>query len=174
MYGRVCGEADELQVIATPGRCDFLCGQVQMKIGLAVALSCLLTCVACDRITRPAFQVIKMGTPYNMWWSCVGHASHQCGPEKEEIDQGFSAAFASEPECHGLQLRPLTEQERGTVIRDIDGYLEIMFLSPGQWSYSLNLNGRFLRATANNEREIARQVCRIAKGAGGNLDVGKQ
>jgi hypothetical protein len=81
----------------------------------------------------------------------------------------FSAAFTSESACEGVTLKFLTEQERTVPVKDIEGYLAIWFSGPQQWRYEFNHNGHFAETTVNDQWEVAREVCRIAKGKGGTL-----
>jgi len=132
-------------------------------------LICMIAWIGCDRIRDDPARLIKLGGGYNMWNECVGHASHECGPEHEEISDMFTTAFAAEPACQGVRLQPLTAKEQHIPIKDIPGYLDLFFQSPSRWSYQFNFKGKFLKATVANEREIARDVCRIVKSSGGEI-----
>jgi hypothetical protein len=141
-----------------------------MKHAASLILCCVSVFVACNqRKEGVPLKAIKLGGTYNEWNTCVGHASHLCGPERDEIRQMFTTAFAGEPGCHGIELQALTSQEESVPVKDISGYFMIMFLSPGQWSYQSNFEGKFLSRTVKDERELAQEVCRIAGGHGGSI-----
>jgi hypothetical protein len=140
-----------------------------MRLSALFVLLCTIGLAACSQQLSSPAKVLKLGGTYNMWSQCIGHAAHKCGPENEEIPDIFRTAFAAEPECQGVRLQSLTAKERSTPIKDIDGYLSLSFLNPGTWFYQVNVKGNMLSARVMSDREIAKDVCRIVKGSGGEL-----
>lgn len=60
-------------------------------------------------------------------------------------------------------------EEKHIHVKEIDGYLMMTFLGPGDWLYQVNVKGKRLSAKGMSEREIARDVCRIIAGNGGQI-----
>lgn len=139
-----------------------------MKTLPPILLIALLT-VACDKMasrqTEPV--TVKMGVAANMVSGCLGHHEHLCGPESDDIRTQFKTAFASEDLCRGVRLVEVTKQEEQVPFDKLSGSLRIFYESPSHWSYRLNHDGSSLGATVGDEREIAKQVCRIMKSMGG-------
>jgi hypothetical protein len=128
---------------------------------------CLLAAAGCRETPQP--QVVKLGTTANVWNACVGHASQQCGPEKDDMRRLLKTAAASEPACHGVDFQPLKNEEMNIPTPEIPNYLMVLFESPGHWRYYLNVNGESLGETEVSEGELVRRVCIIVKGAGGSI-----
>jgi hypothetical protein len=139
----------------------------------AISFLCALAFVGCSRAKLVFSEPeLKLGNSSNFAGPCPGtrglEALHGCGPNSDQIRKAFKTAFASESACEGVQLREITEQEH-IVPADTPGYLEIDYLSPKLWRYSVRVDVETLTGSVTNEREIAAQVCRIVKGTGGTL-----
>jgi len=139
--------------------------------GVALVVFLLGIIVGCSRVGNPTAspKFITLGTTDNTWSKCVGHAAHLCGPEKAEIRQSFTAVFATETACNGIQLKELTADENRTPVGQIPGYVTILYESPGQWFYQVTVNGKLVGATVKSEAEAALRVCQALKGTGGTI-----
>jgi hypothetical protein len=96
----------------------------------------------------------------------------------------IAGVFATEPDCQGLKLRGLTEQERNTPSNQLPLLFELFYegsphadsyygTGKGEdegWMLLFNgPNGHF-SAKVKTERDAVRRVCLAAKGQGGAID----
>ena len=96
----------------------------------------------------------------------------------------IAGVFATEPDCQGLKLRGLTEQERSTPSNQLPLLFDLFYegtpradyyngTGKGEdegWMLLFNgPNGHF-SAVAKTERDAVRRVCLAAKGRGAEID----
>lgn len=149
------------------------------RLLLIFALTCL---TACEQ-SKQQNPTVLLGGTYNTNGKCVGHASGLCGTEKEMLLTEIAGVFATEPECQGLRLRGLTEQERGTPGNQLPLLLDVYYegthtkpyMGTGKgedegWMFTFNGPRGHFSAKVRTERELVSRVCKAAKGLGAEID----
>ena len=127
---------------------------------------------------------VLLGLTANVNSKCIGHAAGLCGPERKILPVEIAGAFATEPECRGLKLRGLTEQERKTPSNQLPLLFNLFYegnphadlyngTGKGEdegWILSFNGPNGFFSARVKTERDAVRGVCLATKGRGGMVD----
>jgi hypothetical protein len=92
--------------------------------GLGVQLLTFFA-VGCNPTAGRKNITVLLGVTKNVNTKCIGHTSGLCGPE--DIATEVAGVFATEPECQGLKLRGLTEQERSTPSNRLPFLFELFY-----------------------------------------------
>jgi hypothetical protein len=142
----------------------------------------LLWLTACKNNER-LNPIVLLGGTYNMNNKCVGHAQGLCGTEDEILPTEIAGEFATEPDCQGVRLRGLTEQERGTPSNKLPLLLDVFYegthsepyMGSGKgenegWMFMFNGPHGHFSAKAHTEHEMVSRVCKAAKGLGADID----
>lgn len=142
----------------------------------------LLITTACQQ-SAPESKTILLGGTHNMNNMCVGHADGLCGTEDKMLPTELAGVFATEPDCQGIRLRGLTEQERGTPSNQLPLLLDVYYegtrkdhyMGNGKdenegWMFTFNGPQGHFAATVRTEHELVSRVCKAAKGLGAEID----
>jgi hypothetical protein len=137
----------------------------------------------CSKNTSPANNTVLLGLTENFNVKCGGHTAGLCGPQAETISIQVKGLFATEPDCRGLNLRALTEQERATPSGQLPLLFELYYVGThadyyegagkGEdegWLLSFNGPNGYFVANTNTESDAVRRVCLAAKGLGGKIE----
>jgi hypothetical protein len=128
-------------------------------------------------------RTVLLGGMYNLNSKCVGHADGLCGPEDEVIRSNFESMFAAEPDCEGLILRGLSNEENKTPVRALRNYVSLNYVGKphtdsyegtgkdenGDWTFTVNTANGFINGHVGSEEEVVRRVCRAVKSRGGEV-----
>jgi hypothetical protein len=143
--------------------------------------------IGCNPTTRNKVTVV-LGLTNNMNFKCIGQVAGVCGPDDKTSAVQIAGIFATEPECQGLKLRRLTEQELKTPINQLQLAVNLFDLfyegTPHAETYNgtgkgedegwlLIFNGPkgHFSLRVKTQPDAVRRVCIAAKGQGGELDV---
>jgi hypothetical protein len=131
----------------------------------------LVSLTGCSKSAPSQTVTVLLGGTYNINGKCVGHAEHLCGPEQEMLPTEISGVFATEPDCRGIRLRGLTEQERQTLSIQLPLLLDVFYegthtetyMGNGKdesegWIFTFNGPHGHFSAKARTESEIASVV----------------
>jgi hypothetical protein len=146
------------------------------------AIALLMVEIAC-RQSAPQNTTILLGGAHNMNGSCVGHATGLCGTEDKMLPTEIAGIFATEPDCQGLRLRGLTEQEGSTPSNQLPLLLDVYYegtrtepyMGTGKgedegWVFTFNGPHGHFSSKVRTEHELASRVCKAAKGLGAEID----
>lgn len=146
---------------------------------LILAFAGLISCNDDAQQTR----TVLLGGAHNMNGACVGHATGLCGPEDKMLPTEIAGIFATEPDCQGVRLRGLTEQERGVPGNRLPLLLDVYYegthtqpyMGTGRnegegWMFTFNGPQGHFSATVRTEHELVSRVCKAAKGLGAEID----
>jgi hypothetical protein len=144
----------------------------------------LMYFTGCGKSLPNSTVTVLLGGTYNINTKCAGHAQHLCGIENEMLPTEIAGVFATEPECRGIRLRGLTEQERQTPSNQLPLLLNIFYegthaqeyMGNGKdesegWMLTFNGPHGHFSAKARTESEMVSRVCKAAKGLGAEIDT---
>jgi hypothetical protein len=128
-------------------------------------------------------RTILLGGVFNTNGKCVGHADGLCGPEDQVIRSNFESTFATEPDCEGLIVRGLNNEENETSIRALRNYVSLNYVGNpradsyegtgkdenGDWTFMVNGANGIINGQVGSEEEVVRRVCRAVKNRGGEV-----
>jgi hypothetical protein len=148
----------------------------------AVALLLVTVMTACER-SATQHPTVLLGGAHNMNGKCVGHATGLCGTEENLLPTEIAGIFATEPDCEGVGLRRLTEQERGIPSNQLPLLLDVYYegthkqpytgTGKGEdegWMFTFNGPKGHFSADVRTEHELVSRVCKAAKGLGADID----
>jgi len=158
-----------------------MCKAYPAGIILAVASLLTVTVTSCQ---EPELQnTTLLLSAYNNNAKCIGHAEGLCGSEEKELMTEIAGTFATEPDCHGLRLRGLTEKERSMPGNQLPLLLAVFYEGTHTQSYWGNGKGEdegfmfifngprgHFSGKSRTERELVSRVCKAAKGLGAEID----
>jgi hypothetical protein len=114
---------------------------------------------------------------------CVGHATGLCGPEDKTMPLELAGMFGTEPDCQGVRLRGLTEQERSIPVGQLPLFLDVYYegthtqpyMGTGKgedegWMFTFNGPKGHFSANVRSEHELVSRVCKAARGLGAEID----
>jgi hypothetical protein len=144
----------------------------------------LVSLTGCSKGVPSQTVNVLLGGTYNINGKCIGHAEHLCGPENEMLPAEISGVFATEPDCRGIRLRGLTEQERQTPGNQLPLLLDVFYEGAHTETYTGNGKGEsegwmftfngphgHFSAKARTESEMVSRVCKAAKSQGAEIDT---
>ena len=152
------------------------------RTAIRAVLAAILLCLAGCRNGTPSTTVL-LGETANINNECVGHAQGLCGPENPALPVEIAGIFATEPDCRGVRLRGLTEQEKQTPANQLPLLLDVFYqgtrneeyMGDGRnedegWMFTFNGPRGHFSATVRTESEMVSRVCKAARGLGGDID----
>jgi hypothetical protein len=154
-----------------------------MKWGFVVVAMLSVTIIACQGRSAQGKKTILLGGTYNMNTKCVGHTEGLCGTEGEMLPTEIAGIFATEPDCQGLLLRGLTDNEKHTpgnqlpLLLDVyyEGTRKDEYMGNGKnedegWMFTFNGPEGHFSANVRTKHELASRVCKATKGLGAKID----
>jgi hypothetical protein len=155
---------------------------VAMK-SLLIAAVLLQSLLALGCSTSASNGTVLLGlTRNNTTAKCAGYREGLCGPKTEMMPIEIAGVFATEPECQGLKLRALTEEERKIPSNQLPLLFDLfyegrphtdVYQGTGEdegWRLSFNGPNGHVEARVKTERDAVRGICVAAKGKGGKVD----
>jgi hypothetical protein len=168
---------------------------VRTRTLVVIGISCLLL-VGCTK--KKSTEIIV----FDDWWNldylknaCQRQTQfgHHCSKSPNEIlaevENTLQVAFASEPDCHNVQLPRFTPDMANVAAKDPNApatgemkeagkeHWSLMLDIPGDnyrdGDWSMVKGGIALKGNLSNAAEVVRHVCAIAKGTGGSVGSGR-
>jgi hypothetical protein len=161
---------------------------VTQPLKLIIYIVAFISLTGCSKSVPSQTVTVLLGGTNNINGKCVGHAERLCGPEREMLPTEIAGAFATEPDCQGIRLRGLTEQERQTPGNQLPLLLDVFYegthigihsesyMGNGKdesegWMFTFNGPHGHFGAKARTESEMVSRVCKSAKGQGAEIDT---